>query len=82
MTLTYPASFGVPWSALAVLDGKPAVWTASPEVMKAELKPVTVIRYTDELILISDGLSEGDLVIGAGSNMLYPGRPVRAAEAD
>ena len=47
--------------------------------MKVALKPVTISRYTNDTIQISEGLSKGDLVVGAGSNRLYPGLTVRAA---
>ena len=77
--MDYPPAFIAPWSALAVLDGKPAVWVADPATMKVALKPVTISRYTNDTIQISEGLSKGDLVVGAGSNRLYPGLTVRAA---
>lgn len=80
ISIGQPPGFAVPWSALAVLDGKPALWVADPASKRVQLKPVTIARYTDQTIEISDGLAEGDLVVGTGSNFLYPGRLVQVAE--
>lgn len=75
----FPATFSVPWSALAILDGAPAVWVVDAASGRVELTHVTIGLYTEASIEISGGLSEGDVVVGAGSNFLYPGRPVRRA---
>ena len=80
ISIGQPPGFSVPWSALAVLDGQPALWVADPASKAVQLKPVTVARYTDQTIEISGGLTEGDLVVGTGSNFLYPGRLVQVAE--
>ena len=86
----------VPWSALALMDGQPAVWVASPDPEAASadaeadasgaapkqgfrvaLRPVTVSRYRDQGLEISKGLGKGEVVVGAGSHLLYPGQLVR-----
>ena len=70
----------VPWNALTATAGGPAVWTVDPATMAVRLTPVTVASYGDEIVQIIDGLTEGDLVVGAGSHALYAGRIVTPAE--
>jgi RND family efflux transporter MFP subunit len=85
--------YTVPWSSLALMDGQPAVWVASPDAQAAAgdanqdmsgegfrvaLRPVTVSRYRDQSLEISSGLNAGDIVVGAGSHLLYPGQLVHA----
>lgn len=79
ISIDLPQAFSVPWSALAILDGNPAVWVANADTKRVDLKPVTIGRYTESSIEISGGLQEGDLVVGKGSNFLYPGQLVRGA---
>lgn len=79
-SLSVPAEVDavVPWTALTVAGGQMAVWTVDPATMRAALAPVSVERFTTESLLVSDGLAPGTLVVGEGSQMLYPGRLVRA----
>lgn len=66
----------VPWTALTVMGGRMAVWTVEPDTMRVALTPVTVDRFTTESLFISDGLAPGSLVVGEGSQLLFPGRLV------
>ncbi len=79
-SLTVPAEVAavVPWTAMTVAGGQMAVWTVDPGTMRVALAPVSVERFTTESLLVSDGLSPGTLVVGEGSQMLFPGRLVRA----
>jgi membrane fusion protein, multidrug efflux system len=70
----------VPWSALTAMAEGPAVWTVDPDSMAVRLTPVMVAGYADDVVQIIEGLTEGDLVVGAGSHALYPGRIVTPAE--
>lgn len=72
--------FVVPWTALARMGDDAAVWVVN-EDNRVSLRPVEVSYYSDRDIYISDGISAGDVVVGAGSQMLYPGRIVQPAEA-
>ncbi len=74
-------SIRLPWTALATDGGKPAVWTVDPATQTVALTPVTVARYSADTVGIAEGLTDGDLVVAAGSNLLYPGRKVEAIEA-
>lgn len=69
----------VPWTALAATRGGPAVWTVNPADMTVRLTPITIADYRDFAIDVSEGLADGDLVVGAGSQALYEGMTVRAA---
>lgn len=79
-SLTIPASVGavVPWTALTESGGQMAVWTVDPATMRVALAPVTVDRFTTESLLIAEGLPPGTMVVGEGSQMLFPGRLVQA----
>jgi membrane fusion protein, multidrug efflux system len=79
-SLTVPAEVAavVPWTAMTVTGGRMAVWTVDPATMRVALAPVSVERFTTESLLVSDGLAPGALVVGEGSQMLFPGRLVRA----
>jgi RND family efflux transporter MFP subunit len=80
MTLEMPAAIHLPWDALTATAAGPAVWRVDPATMAVQLTPVTVTSYGADEVLVSAGLSPGDQVVGAGSQMMYPGRVVRAAQ--
>nr|WP_246525740.1 efflux RND transporter periplasmic adaptor subunit [Thalassovita aquimarina] len=69
----------VPWTALSATRDGPAVWTVDPDTMAVHLKPITIEGYDDASIAISDGLSNGMLVVGSGSQALYDGMIVTQA---
>jgi membrane fusion protein, multidrug efflux system len=70
----------LPWSALTADSKGPAVWVVDPETSTVSLKSVRVGSYNDMTVELTQGLDEGDLVVGAGSQMLFDGRPVVAGE--
>jgi RND family efflux transporter MFP subunit len=62
-------------------DGdKPAVWLVDPDDSTVFLRAVTVLRYENDRVLISAGLSTGDRVVVAGVHKLRPGMKVRLTE--
>lgn len=71
--------FTLPWSALVAGGVKPAVWSVDPTTGAVTLTEVEVARYGTETVDIASGLEDGDQVVGAGSQLLYPGRIVQAA---
>lgn len=79
-SLSFPASEGIwlPWTALMRAGGGPAVWVVGAD-SRASLHPITVQRYETGGFLVESGLEPGEVVIGAGSQMIYPGRLVSAA---
>jgi multidrug efflux pump subunit AcrA (membrane-fusion protein) len=52
------------------------VWVIDPQSNVVALKPITVTRYTKDHIAVSGGLQSGELVVGAGVQMLRPGQKV------
>lgn len=75
-----PPAIRVPWTSLTSTSEGAAVWTVDSATMTVQLAPVVVRDYKVDGVVIDQGLSDGQMVVGAGSQMLYPGRPVIAAE--
>jgi RND family efflux transporter MFP subunit len=68
---------GLPGSALFEQDGKPAVWIVDHTSGTVQLRPVTVLRFDSDRILLSAGVDRGEVVVTAGAHLLRPGEPVR-----
>jgi RND family efflux transporter MFP subunit len=77
--LPQPPTFSLPWTALATYQGQPAVWTVDPATSAVALTAVEIERFTSTTIEIGGGLAPGAMVVGAGSQFLFPGRIVAAA---
>jgi RND family efflux transporter MFP subunit len=71
------AGMVIPASALTSAEGEPAVWVVNPGDSTVALRNVDVARYELDRVLISQGLSEGELVVTAGVQVLRPGQKVR-----
>ncbi|MDS9466935.1 efflux RND transporter periplasmic adaptor subunit [Paracoccus sp. MBLB3053] len=67
----------VPWTALTSLGSRPAVWVVDGQ-SRVELAEVTIQRFAEGEVIIGTGLTPGQLVVGAGSQLLFPGRKVIA----
>jgi RND family efflux transporter MFP subunit len=70
----------LPGSALFDKGGTPAVWVFDPADESVRLKAVAVSRYETDRIIVSDGLTKGDIVVTAGVNRLRESQKVRVAE--
>jgi RND family efflux transporter MFP subunit len=79
LTFTLPPVARIPWTALTASTQGMAVWIVSPADMSVALTPVQVDRFSADAVFISGGLAVGALVVGRGSQLLYPGRIVRDA---
>ncbi|RAP41046.1 hypothetical protein BYZ73_12395 [Rhodovulum viride] len=82
VTLARQTAITVPWTALTATADGPAVWTVDAADSRVRLAPVEIGAYTDRGIRIAAGLAEGDAVVGAGSQYLFPGREVRPLGGD
>lgn len=71
----------LPSGALFDKAGEPAVWVVATGG-ELERKAVTVARYEADRVVISDGLSKGDVVVTAGVNRLRERQKVRIAQGD
>lgn len=81
-TLEIAAAQGValPWTAL-MRDGTHAsVWIVDDQ-SQVSLAPVDISYFTNGTVYLSSGVAPGQTVVGAGSQLLYPGRRVQPAEA-
>jgi RND family efflux transporter MFP subunit len=70
----------LPGSALFDKGGKPAVWIYQAATTSVVLKPVVVARYEADRVVISEGLSKGEIVVTAGVNRLREGQKVRLVQ--
>ncbi|MDO5643260.1 MAG: efflux RND transporter periplasmic adaptor subunit [Paracoccus sp. (in: a-proteobacteria)] len=68
----------VPWTALTSSNGRPAVWVVV-DGNRSELREVGIARFDNHMVLLSGGVAEGETVVGAGSQQLFPGRLVKDA---
>jgi len=69
--------FDLPASALTAAHGRPAIWIVNRATRRVALREVLVARYDQNSVLISHGLTNGDIVVTAGVQALYPDQPVR-----
>ena len=80
MVLATGRAVEVPWTALTSTGGKPAVWVVA-EDNTSELREVEIERFDNGTVLLSGGVKGGETVVGAGSQLLFPGRLVADAGA-
>ena len=79
----YPAGTGVavPWTALTSTGDSPAVWLVGDD-HRVSMTPIGIERFSNGTVILNSGVSPGQTVVGAGSQLLYPGRMVRDAAAN
>ena len=77
ISLTSPPVMTVPATALIEADGKPSVWVVNPRDSTVALRPVQIVRYDPSLVIIADGLRDGEVVVTAGVHILHPGQKVK-----
>jgi RND family efflux transporter MFP subunit len=67
----------VPPSALVTSGQAPTVWVVDPATSTVSLRPVEVLRFDPDSVVVSKGLDPGEVVVTAGVQALYPGQKVR-----
>lgn len=70
--------FVLPGAAIYQTNDNPSVWVVRNN--RAQLIPVQIAGYNDNNVIISGGLTKGDVVITAGIAKLVPDQEVRLAE--
>ncbi len=70
----------LPYTAMSVTAGGPAVWVVDPDSMQVSLQTISVDRYDTGRIILSGGVDAGAMVVTKGAHLLYPGRVVRSVE--
>ncbi|WP_158585584.1 efflux RND transporter periplasmic adaptor subunit [Pseudooceanicola sediminis] len=81
LTIEGDPVISVPWTALTAQDAGPAVWIVREGDLHAELRQVTIAAYSSDKVEISEGLTDGDIVVTDGAQSLFPGRSVIIKEA-
>jgi multidrug efflux system membrane fusion protein len=72
------AGIALPTSALVSdSDGNPGVWRIDPHEMRVHKVKVTTSAIQQDTILITSGVTDGDLLATAGSRFLREGQKVR-----
>lgn len=66
----------IPATALFHQDEHPAVWVVNPSDSKLALRPVTVARYGERDVLLSDGLKAGERIVMQGVHTVSVGEKV------
>lgn len=72
------AIVSLPWPALTRDGDLPAVWRLDDQ-QRARLTVVEVVRFEAGRVLLASGLAQGDRVVAAGGQLLYPGQRVEVA---
>lgn len=63
-------------SALDNTAGSPAVWIVDANTFAVSLKPVSIVSYETQKVVIDGGLEPGERVVTEGAKMLRPGQIV------
>ncbi len=80
-TITLPPRpvMQLPWTALTATSHGLAVWVVTGE-QRVALRDIEVDHYGSGSFTVISGLDVGETVVGRGASLLYPDRPVVAAE--
>ncbi len=70
----------LPGSALFDQGGRAAVWVVDPASSAVGLKPVAVVRYETDRVIVGGSLAKGDIVVTVGVNRLRENQKVRLAD--
>lgn len=70
----------LPATALFHQGEQPAVWVVRPSDMTLELRPVTVLRYSERNVLLSSGIKAGERVVMQGVHTVTVGEKVAPME--
>jgi len=76
LDLPHPAAITLPWTALTALGGAAAVWVVDPATMVVTQRAVTVAAYGADTVRLSGGVTDGEMVVTDGAQLLFPGRVV------
>ncbi len=80
VTLNQGSSITIPGTALFQKEGQPAVWLVEKDGT-VQLKQITIDRYQGDLVVVGDGLAQGNVVVTGGVQKLLPGQKVRLIQA-
>ena len=69
----------LPWQSLMSKAGTPAVWTVDKATKAVTLVPIGVLAFASGIVVVSEGLEPGQLVVAQGGQLLSPGQVVELA---
>lgn len=72
-----PGVTKLPLTAVMQQQGQTAVWLLDPASMTVKVQPVVVAGADGNEVVVSSGLSPGQLVVTAGVHVLTPGQKVK-----
>ena len=81
-TMSSRRVFHLPPSSLTSLADQPAVFVVRNGTGTLERRPVKLGRFTKEVVSVTEGLHEGDLVVTAGVSKLRPDQSVKIEKDD
>ncbi|KAA0971930.1 efflux RND transporter periplasmic adaptor subunit [Aureimonas fodinaquatilis] len=71
------SAINLPASALTRIEGAPAVWVVDPATESVSLRNIEVAAFDPAMVVVSQGLEVGEIVVTAGVQALHPGQVVR-----
>ncbi|MDB5597327.1 MAG: transporter [Hyphomicrobiales bacterium] len=72
----------IPASALTQSGVSPAVWIVDPASSTVALRSIDILRFDPGLVIVSQGLGPGDVIVTAGIQALHPGQRVAPLAAE
>jgi RND family efflux transporter MFP subunit len=69
----------LPLAAILNRGNGPAVYLVDDKSL-LELRPVTVVSFTEDVAIVTEGVNDGDKVVTLGTHMLNPGLKVRTVD--
>jgi RND family efflux transporter MFP subunit len=81
MTLPAAAGIQIPSSAVSRTDRQSSVWIVDPATTTVSSRPIEMQSSSDPaFVVVTSGLTPGDIVVTAGAQALRPGQRVRLLE--
>lgn len=68
--------------ALSESNGSASVWVVDAKGAHADLRPVHIVAFTTDSIVVGSGLADGDRVVISGGKLLRPGARIEIVEGD
>ncbi len=66
----------IPATALTQSGTSPAVWIVDPAKSTVSLRPIDILRFDPDHVIVSQGLAPGDTIVSGGVQALHPGQRV------
>lgn len=72
----------LPWTALARHGDQPAVWVVDSSTQRVSLRDVQIQSYSSGQLLITSGLTTGEVVVVEGTQLIRPGQKIKSLNPD